>query len=30
MIFVDVISVLSYKSQSYGIGLDAFLKVFNF
>ena len=28
MIFVDVISVLRYKSASYGIGLDAFLKLF--
>lgn len=28
MIFVDVISVLRYKSQSYGIGLDAFIKLF--
>src|SRR5258706_2258617 len=28
MIFVDFISVLRYKSQSYGIGLDAFLKLF--
>jgi hypothetical protein len=28
MIFVDVISVLRYKSQSYGIGLDSFLKLF--
>lgn len=28
MIFVDVISVLRYKSQSYGIGLDAFFKLF--
>ena len=28
MIFVDVISVLRYKSQSYGIGPDAFLKLF--
>ncbi|MEO8514475.1 MAG: CPBP family intramembrane glutamic endopeptidase [Ignavibacteria bacterium] len=28
MIFVDVISVLRYKSQSYGIGFDAFLKLF--
>lgn len=29
MIFVDVISVLRYKSQSYGIGIDSFLKLFN-
>jgi len=29
MIFVDLISVLRYKSQSYGIGFDAFLKLFN-
>lgn len=28
MIFVDVISVLRYKTDSYGIGLDAFLKLF--
>lgn len=28
MIFVDVISVLRYKSQSYGIGPDAFIKLF--
>ncbi len=28
MIFIDVISVLRYKSQSYGIGLDAFIKLF--
>lgn len=28
MIFVDVISVLRYKSQSYGIGPDAFFKLF--
>lgn len=28
MIFIDVISVLRYKSQSYGIGIDAFLKLF--
>ena len=28
MIFVDVVSVLRYKSDSYGIGLDAFLKLF--
>lgn len=28
MIFVDLVSVLRYKSQSYGIGLDAFLKLF--
>jgi hypothetical protein len=28
MIFVDVISVLRYKSQSYGTGFDAFLKLF--
>lgn len=28
MIFVDVISVLRYKSQSYGIGVDSFLKLF--
>lgn len=30
MIFVDVISVLRYKSQSYGIGLDAFIKLFTY
>ncbi len=29
MIFVDVISVLRYKSQSYGIGFDAFIKLFS-
>jgi hypothetical protein len=29
MMFVDVISVLRYKSHSYGIGLDSFLKLFN-
>ena len=29
MIFIDVISVLRYKSQSYGIGLDSFIKLFN-
>jgi hypothetical protein len=29
MIFVDVISVLRYKSQSYGIGFNAFLKLFS-
>jgi uncharacterized protein len=29
MIFVDVISVLRYKSQSYGIGIDAFIKLFS-
>jgi hypothetical protein len=28
MIFVDVISVLRYKSQSYGIGLNSFIKLF--
>ena len=28
MIFVDVISVLRYKSQSYGIGIDSFIKLF--
>lgn len=28
MIFVDVVSVLRYRSQSYGIGFDAFLKLF--
>lgn len=28
MIFVDVISVLRYKSQSYGIGPDSFFKLF--
>jgi len=28
MIFVDTISVLRYKSQSYGIGFDAFYKLF--
>ncbi len=28
MIFVDVISVLRYKTQSYGIGIDSFLKLF--
>lgn len=28
MIFVDTISVLRYKSQSYGIGFDSFLKLF--
>ncbi len=28
MIFVDVISVLRYKSQSYGIGPEAFIKLF--
>lgn len=28
MIFVDVISVLRYKSQSYGLGPDAFIKLF--
>ncbi|MCC6864637.1 MAG: CPBP family intramembrane metalloprotease [Ignavibacteria bacterium] len=28
IIFVDVISVLRYKSQSYGIGPDAFIKLF--
>ncbi len=28
MIFVDLISVLRFKSQSYGIGLNAFLKLF--
>jgi len=28
MIFVDVISVLRYKSQSYGIGFDSFIKLF--
>lgn len=28
MIFVDVVSVLRYKSDSYGIGPDAFLKLF--
>jgi len=28
MIFVDVISVLRYKSQSYGVGPDAFIKLF--
>ncbi len=28
MIFVDVISVLRYKSDSYGIGFDAFIKLF--
>lgn len=28
MIFVDVVSVLRYKSQSYGIGPDAFIKLF--
>lgn len=28
MIFVDVISVLRYKSQSYGIGFDDFIKLF--
>jgi hypothetical protein len=28
MIFVDVISVMRYKSQSYGIGIDSFLKLF--
>ena len=28
MIFVDVVSVLRYKSDSYGIGPEAFLKLF--
>jgi len=28
MIFVDVVSVLRYKSGSYGIGLDSFFKLF--
>ncbi|MCI0449206.1 MAG: CPBP family intramembrane metalloprotease [Chlorobi bacterium] len=28
VIFIDVISVLRYKSDSYGIGPDAFLKLF--
>jgi uncharacterized protein len=28
MIFVDTLSVLRYKSHSYGIGLDAFLNLF--
>lgn len=28
MIFIDVISVLRYKSQSYGIGFDSFIKLF--
>ncbi len=28
MIFVDVISVLRYKSQSYGIGINSFFKLF--
>lgn len=28
MIFVDVISVLRYKSQSYGVGPEAFIKLF--
>lgn len=28
MIFVDVISVLRFKSQSYGIGPDAFIRLF--
>ena len=28
MIFVDVISVLRYKSQSYGIGFGSFIKLF--
>jgi hypothetical protein len=28
VIFIDVISVLRYKSQSYGIGPDAFIKLF--
>ncbi len=28
MIFIDVISVLRYKSQSYGIGIDSFVKLF--
>lgn len=29
VIFIDVISVLRYKSQSYGIGPDAFIKLFS-
>lgn len=29
MIFIDVISVLRYKTQTYGIGLESFLKLFN-
>jgi hypothetical protein len=28
MLFVDIISVLRYKSQSYGIGFDSFIKLF--
>jgi hypothetical protein len=28
MIFLDVISVLRYKSQSYGIGFESFYKLF--
>lgn len=28
MIFIDVISVLRYRSQSYGVGFDAFIKLF--
>ena len=29
MIFVDVISVLRYKTESYGIGINSFLKLFS-
>jgi len=29
MIFIDVVSVLRYKSGSYGIGLESFLKLFS-